>query len=725
MMQDKVKAVADWPVPTKVGHVRAFLGTAGYYRKFIKDFSAIATPLHNLTKETVRFDWTPACQEAFDHLKAALQQGPVLVLPDPSLPFVVHTDASGFAVGAVLMQDQGKGLQPIAFMSKKMQDAETRYPVHEQELLAIIHALGTWRHYLMGSQFRVVVKTDHKSLQYFKTQPQLSGRQSRWKDTIDNYNFIIEYIEGKNNPVADGLSRRPDHAHHSRELFSDPTSPPSSSPPSINSITSLQDDIQLASRADPVYQDALVRRHTRNSPLRVSDGRLYCGDRVYIPADLALQTRILLECHDASGHLGKDKTMEQVKRRFYWPGMDETVRKYVTSCDACQRNKPSQQAPMGPMKPLPIPTRPWQQVSMDLITQLPRSRKGNDAIVVFVDKLTKMVHYVATTTTVTAPQLATLFMREVVRLHGVPESILSDRDPRFTAHFWRAFWAQLGTTLTMSTAYHPQTDGQTERANRTLEEMLRSRINFKQTDWDDHLAAAELAINNAQQASTGFSPFRLNYGQEVQLPLDQAIAGLRPSNNPEAAERISRLKADLALAQANIGRAQQRQSRYADQHRRAVTFKVGDSVLLSTAHLKMIGDDKRTPKFACKYFGPFTVKRVVNANAYELDLPATLRIHPVLNIDRLKAYRDGAALFPSRPPPHSRPPPESVLESGAEQYEVESILASRGSGARAQYLVQWRGYPLWEATWEKAANLKGAQSLVADYERVLADQASS
>ena len=156
---------------------------------------------------------------------------------------------------------------------------------------------------------------------------------------------------------------------------------------------------------------------------------------------------------------------------------------------------------------------------------------------VFVDKLTKMVHYVATTTTVSAPQLATLFMREVVRLHGVPESILSDRDPRFTAHFWRAFWSQLGTTLTMSTAYHPQTDGQTERANRTLEEMLRARINFKQTDWDDHLAAAELAINNAQQASTGFSPFHLNYGQEVQLPLDQAIAACvrRTTRRPPSA----------------------------------------------------------------------------------------------------------------------------------------------------------------------------------------------
>jgi hypothetical protein len=282
-----------------------------------------------------------------------------------------------------------------------------------------------------------------------------------------------------------------------------------------------------------------------------------------------------------------------------------------------------------------------------------------------VDKLTKMVHYVPTTTTVTAPQLATLFMREVVRLHGVPESILSDRDPRFTAHFWKAFWSQLGTTLAMSTAYHPQSDGQTERANRTLEEMLKSRVNFAQTDWDEHLAVAELAINNAKQASTGFTPFYLNYGQEVQLPLDQAVAGLVPSNNPEAAERIRRLQVDLARARTNIEHAQQRQSRYADQHRRPMTFVVGDPVLLSTEHLKLLGSEKRTPKLTCKYLGPFKIKRVVNANAYELDLPSSMQIHPVINIDRLKPYRDGQSAFPTRPAPDSRPPPEVTLENGA------------------------------------------------------------
>jgi hypothetical protein len=763
MMEDKVEAVRAWPTPRSVRDVRAFLGTAGYYRKFIRDFSAIAAPLSELTKDNVKFEWTAPHEQAFSHLKAAIAQGPVLILPDPSLPFVVHTDASGFAVGAVLQQDQGKGLQPIAFLSKKMADAETRYPVHEQELLAIIQALTAWRHYLHGSKF--VVRTDHKSLQFFQTQPMLSGRQARWKDVLANFDFDIEYVEGKANVVADGLSRRSDHhqlaalggqsgggdrtrpsrapvvrarqnraAFQAQQIFhldAAPT-PKKAVTFTLSAQGRLLADIKEAAQSDPAYRAALASKQQRDatapSPqLLVRRGLVYLGnsDRLYIPADAALRTRLLHECHDVptAGHLGKDKTLEQIKRRFYWPRMDADVLQYVRTCDACQRNKPSQQATAGLLQPLPIPDHPWQQVTMDLITQLPKSRQGNDAIVVFVDKLSKMVHLAATKTAVTAPQLAEIFWTTVVRHHGLPSSIVSDRDPRFTGHFWRTLWKCLGTQLTMSTAFHPQTDGQTERANRTLEEMLRSYVSFQQKDWDEHLVAAELAFNASKHASTGFTPFYLNGGREVSVPLDLALEEARSARQPDAATRIQQLHRDLEAAKEHLLKAQQRQAHHADKHRREMRFKVGDDVLLSTAHLKLIGGGDRTAKFTYKYIGPFKIKRVVNDNAYELDLPPQMQIHPVLNVSRLKAYHDGRVAFPLRTRADTRPPPATTSADG-DEYEVESILAKRGKGARTEYLVRWKDWPIWEATWERQQHVAAAPQAVSDFEAALQRSAS-
>ena len=567
VMEDKVEAVRDWPVPTTMRELRAFLGLAGYYRRFVKGFSEIALPLTELTRNAThqRLQWGAKQQLAFLELKRALQTTPVLALPDPTLPFVVSCDASGYAVGAVLQQDRGSGLQPIAFLSKKLSGAETRYPVHEQELLAIITALTTWRHYLSGTAVPVRIRTDHKSLIHFQTQPMLSGRQTRWLETLADYDYTIEYVRGDENGVADALSRRGDlnsgaagtdrppafvdtkrtfmlshimthtkrtplvdeinaihraERHVSRaQLVGSPHMRGQSvdlTEMGISTFSSeLAAEFDAACAADAAYTARLARGdRERASDDRVTsdelvtrDGRLFtrATGALYVPKGDALRTRLIRECHDSAtaGHLGRDKTIEQMQRRFFWHGMTARVSEYVTTCDSCQRNKPSQRLTPGLLMPIPSPTRPGHTWSMDLITQLTKTRSGNDAIVVWVCKFSKLRHYAACKTTISAPQLAQLFLSTIVRHHGMPEYIISDRDPRFTAHFWRAFWAIMGSTLSMGAAYHPESDGQTENANKTLEIMLRSVVDFSQNDWDEHLPAAELAFNNSKNATTG------------------------------------------------------------------------------------------------------------------------------------------------------------------------------------------------------------------------------
>lgn len=717
MDPDKVKAVSEWPVPRSAKDIRSFLGLAGYYRRFIRDFSRIAAPLSDLLKEEQAFQWTDQQQQAFDQLKQALTTGPVLILPDPDRPYVVCTDASGRAVGAALCQDQGKGLQPIAFLSKKLSSAEQNYPVHEQEQFAIILALEEWRHYLDGSRFRIIVQTDHRPLKHLDTQPNLSKRQIRWMQKMAEYDYEIEYCEGKKNIVADALSRRADHVD-----VSDRADTASSELAAISEckVTDLCEDIKQAYANDAACQ-RILSGEDRRVQFRVSQGLIYKGSRIYVPNSAPIKTRILYECHDAplSGHVGVRRTIDLITRRFYWPRLHDEVHAYVTSCVACQSNKPSARLPAGLLQPLPIPTRQWESVGMDFIMPLPRTDSGHDGIAVFVDRLSKQKHFAAIHSTISAPETAALFFREVVRHHGVPTSIVSDRDARFTSRFWQALWSQLGTKLAMSTAYHPQTDGQTERENRTLEEMLRAYVNYHQSDWDKHLTAAEIACNNAVQSSTGFAPFYLNTGQEFRLPIAQAASAAQdqPSSNPTAADMIARMNADLQRAKQNIEQAQQRQAKYANQDRRDESFQVGDRVMLSTTYLNRQG---RAGKLLPTFIGPFAIRRVVSRSAYELELPDTMSIHPVVNVSRLRRYVDGSAQFPLRPSGVTRPPPE-LLADGSPAWEVERIGGKRerrvGGRRVIEYLVLWKGYPSWEATWEPAANLSQAREAVSDFER--------
>jgi hypothetical protein len=717
MDPEKIQAIRDWPTLQNVGDVRSFLGLAGYYRKFVHRFSHIAAPLSNLLRNDTPFIWTEKEQKAFDELKSALMNGPVLIVPDQTLPYTVTTDSSSYAVGATLSQDHGRGLQPVAYMSHRMAPAEMNYPTHEQELLAIMLALTVWRHYLLGHRFTIV--TDHHPLTYLSTQPNLSRRQVRWMERLAEYDFDIVYAAGKSNKAADALSRRPDHRimdttvqtktrTHDEQL---------SVLTQVTLSNEIREDIRRAYASDAACVELM--NHTSDNNYEVkADGLLYHRDgRMRIPDDMSIKSMLLYEAHDVdvSGHTGINKTTELLARQFDWPHLRRDVEKYVSTCVTCQANKSSNQRPIGLLQPIPIPKRRWQVVTMDLITGLPLTRHGHhDAIVVFVDKLSKMVHYAPCTTTVDAAALAKIFLREVVRLHGVPEAIISDRDPRFTSHFWTALWKELGTKLKMSTAYHPQTDGQTENANRTLENMLRAYVTYHQDDWDERLTAAEIAVNNSNHSSTGFTPYYMNNGQHPRLPLTDVVVG-DGSNVPAVQSLLRNMSHDILRAEQRLLTAQQSQAHHANKKRRHVTFNAGDQVWLSTTNLNL-GD--RARKLTPKYTGPFVIEEVKSPVTYKLTLPPSLsRIHNVFHSSQLKPYYMDDGQYVGRPR-ISRPPPDII--GGEEEWEVERILDHRTRRVNrrivVEYLVKWRGYPDSDNSWEPASNVH-ADDLVRDYQQ--------
>ena len=735
----KIATVAEWPVPANVSEVRSFLGLATYFRKFVQGFSTLVRPLTNLTKATVPWEWTPACQEAYEGVKYALTHAPVLALPDFRKPFEVICDASITGLGAVLLQEG----RPVAFESRRLIPAEVNYLTTEQELLAVVHALQTWRCYLEGVEFTVV--TDHNPLTFLPTQPTLSRRQARWAEFLSRFRFKWEYRPGRKN-VADPLSRIPlhkDDAHAcvaylcavelrprrragaaqeapepqpqprpqrqtrakrqpraasappTRRQPQEPLPQPWPLPPVIGPWTGDLRVLRDAYERDPWFAKAvnLVDLH------RGEGGLWYKGDRLVIPDEQWIKEGILYELPDApySGHVGMRKTLKAVERLYWWPGITQDVERYVRSCHSCQRAKAVQKKQAGLLQPLPIPEDPFESISMDWITGLPPTERGHDAVLVFVCRLTKMVHLCPTTSKVTAEGTARLFHQEVFKHHGLPRDIVSDRDPRLTSHFWRQVMSYLGTKLNMSTAFHPQTDGQTERVNRVLEDMLRHFVGPHQNNWDELLPTVEFAINNSYHESTKDTPFRLVYGRDPRTPLSLG----HPPKVQKAHEWADRMMLGLAQAKKALAAAQQRQKAYADAKRRPVTYQVGQEVLLNTATLQFKGPHSK--KLLPRWVGPFVITKLVGPAACELDLPDYMPIHPVFHVSKLRPFVASAR--------QQAPPPPIETASGDLEFFVERVLDHRvrkvGKRHVTEYLVRWLGYGAEADSWEPEGGAEG------------------
>ena len=576
------------------------------------------------------------------------------------------------------------------------------YTTTDQECLGTVLALEEWRCYLEGAS-DVTLVTDHQPLVYLQDQKsaeQLSRRQARWMERLSRFTFKWEYRPGRIN-VADPISRVHDVV--------------------LNVLTASLIGSDLGHRIKRGYNGDpnLTKSKVAKLQLKRKNGFWFYGNRLYVPNVADLHQDILREHHDVpyAGHRGIDRTKQAIARTYWWPGLDTDVNDYVRVCPHCQRNKASSQKPGGLLQPLPVPNDVWESISMDFITQLPTTRNGHDAIVVFVDRLSKMVHFAPTHTTVGAEGVAKLFLATVFRQHGLPSNIVSDRDTRFTSHFWKEVFRLLGTHLYMSTAFHPQTDGQTERMNRVLEETLRHYISPIQDDWDEHLTLIEFAINNSKQRSTGVTPFHLNGAKQPRVPVDLHLK----SKVPAADQYQKVMRERLICAKKCLMAAQERQKKDADHNRRPVRFEVGQKVLLSTRNieLKTPGSKKLMPR----YIGPYSVVANVGATAVKLELPPSSRIHPVFHVSLVKPYKDNG----------TRQPPTPLIIEGEPYYMVEAIVdhqdisvRGRGGKTRREFLVKWEGYYSRHNTWEPEASLRHSLPLaeaIEEYERKLAIKA--
>ncbi|KAK2436721.1 hypothetical protein QL285_021693 [Trifolium repens] len=642
----KIETVLAWKQPQTVTDIRSFVGLAGYYRRFIEGFAKIVAPMTQLTRKDQPFAWTEKCEASFQLLKERLTTSPVLVLPQSDEPYEVYCDASHQGLGCVLMQHK----RAVAYASRQLKNHERNYPTHDLELAAVVFALKIWRHYLYGCTF--VVFSDHKSLKYLFDQKELNMRQRRWMETLKDFDFTLQYHPGKANVVADALSRKSvsvcsaqmasqqELLEEFRDLHLEVEFAPGNLRLGMITISNgLMEDIASCQNDSLLMEKrALIDRGTTTEFKVGSDNILRCNGRVCVPDAKNLRNTVLEEAHKSklSIHPGATKMYQDLRLDYWWPGMKRHVAEYVASCLTCQKAKVEHQKPAGMLQSLDIPEWKWNSISMDFITGLPKTRRKHDSIWVIVDRLTKSAHFLSVRITDTAEKLTDIYVAEIVRLHGIPSSIVSDRDPKFTSHYWGTLHEALGTKLRLSSAYHPQTDGQTERTNQSLEDLLRACVLDDRGSWDDVLPLIEFTYNNSFHTSIGMAPYEALYGRRYQTPLcwyqdgESMIVG--PEMVQQTTDKVRKIRARMMVAQ-------DRQKSYADRRRRPLEFEAGEHVFLRVTPTTGVGRAIKARKLTPKFIGPYQITEMIGKVAYRIALPPILsQIHDVFHVSQLRKY---------------------------------------------------------------------------------------
>ena len=755
----KVEAIKNWETPRNgdIKAVRRFLGFVNFYRRFIKNFGRISGPLYRLLRKDA-LPWDKTCTNAFIMLKEAVSSDQVCAHFRPELQSFVECDASDSVVAGVLSQKDELGvLRPVAFFSTTMLPAERNYAIYDKELLAIVKSFEHFRPELQSTppDLPTQVLSDHEALRTFMTNKQLSRRQARWEEFLSAFNFQIVYRKGAANKKADALTRRDPGPRASEDpnMFrtilppeklapklqsqsqvsqlsqsqlapvdiTEDQAPPSDLPTRIR--TANKGDTTFDNIREAISQDGdTKKRYEAGYKLAlcsVEDGVLLVREKMAIPQSMITEAIQTVHESKETGHPGAVKTIQFLASHYYFPGLGMTVRQFVSNCHVCRRAKPRHEKPNGLLHPLPAPERPNLDYTMDFVVDLPESGpEKSNAILVVVDRLSKLKTLIPCRfgegeTNATA--VADLLYRHVWCKFGLPRSIVSDRDVRFDSLVWKALTKKLGIEATMSTAYHPQSDGQTEVANREINTYLRTFVNYQQNDWTHILPASEFAVNNRKSIATGYSPFELVYGYAPRTSIEPlkelehkgergAQTAYQDLQQRRAEEKASQFKELWDTAKENMEKAQEHMSAQANKHRNPDPLKVGDQVWLNA---KNIRTERPSKKLDNKFYGPFPII-AQKGTSYELQLPTTMNIHPVFHPSLL-------SLHPDSPLEGQRfPDPDPIIIDNEPEWEVKEILDVRRIRGKLKTRVSWYGYTE-DYTWYPIEFFENAQDALEEF----------